>query len=149
MHEAPQKDGAAPASKDFRPILDRLVNARLLLAEAREMGIAELPEVKDVLTNFEKVGAREMLQERVTRDVKPDAKEVEQSYRETVRELKVRSVLFSRQTDANAFHAAVKKGGDFAALVKKAVADKKAKGDEEAQFVRVTQHAPADRRRSS
>ena len=142
MHEAPQKDGAAPASKDFRPILDRLVNARLLLGEAREMGIADLPEVKDVLTNFEKVGAREMLQERVMKDVKPDAKEVEQSYREAVRELKVRSVLFPRQTDANTFHTAVKAGGDFAALAKKAVADKKAKGDGEAQFVRVNNMAP-------
>jgi hypothetical protein len=98
--------------------------------------------VKQAVTNFEKVGAREMLQEHATQDVRPDAKEVEQRYREAVRELKVRSVLFSRQTDANAFHAAVKGGGDFPALVKKAVADKKAKGDEEAHFVRLSSMLP-------
>lgn len=141
MHET-QKDGGAPASKDFRPILDRLVNARLLIAEAREMGVADLPEVKKAVTNFEKVGARERVQEHATRDVRPDPKEVEESYKEMVRELKVRSVLFTRQSDAIAFHKAVKGGGDFVALVKKAVADKKAKGDEEAQFVRVTKMLP-------
>lgn len=142
MHEAPRKGGDSPAGRDFRPVLDRIVNARLLVAEAREMGIADLPEVKGAQTNFERVGAREMLQEHVIRDVRPDPKEVEAAYRKSVRELKVRSVLFAKQADAKAARDAVRKGGDFAALVKKAVADKKAKGDLEAQYVRVSSLLP-------
>jgi parvulin-like peptidyl-prolyl isomerase len=143
-HEAPmgKREKAGAAGMDFRPVLERLANVRLLIAEAREMGIGDLPEVKEAGAAFEKVGGREMLQAHATRDVKPDALEVEQRYRELVREPKVRSALFVALPDAEAFRAAVSKGGDFGALSKKAVEEKKAKADEVGAFVPTSKLLP-------
>ena len=67
--------------------------------------------------------------------MKADPAEVDRLYKEAVREWKVQSVLFVRESDAKAMAAQVKAGKSFDALATKAVADKSAKGNEPAQFV--------------
>jgi parvulin-like peptidyl-prolyl isomerase len=140
---AKRKEGEPGARMEFAPMLERLLNARLILTEARAMGIGELPQVKTATEDFERVTFREALQRRATEGTAPDAMEVEKAYRNATREWKVTSVLFKEEASASAFVAALKAGGDFLALAKQAEADGKAKVDPAKDFVRGDALLPA------
>lgn len=127
--------GKQAGAKNYQPILDRLVDARLLAREARQMGIAELPEHKEAVQGIRKNAGRELLQARVLKDVRPDPAEVDRIYKDTVREWKVRSILVPNRGDVDGFVALLKKGKKFEELAKQLVAAKKAKGGDEPQFV--------------
>lgn len=127
--------GREAGKKDFAPILDRLIDARLLAREARQMGIADLPEHKQAIEGMRATAGREILQARVLKDVKADPAEVDRLYKAAVREWKVRSVLVPNRDDANQLEKQLKAGGKFDELAAKLVAAKKAKGGGEAQFV--------------
>lgn len=137
-HES--RDPAAPASatkpeKEYTFALERLIQVRLITDEAQEMGMADLPEVKKALREFDERVLRLALEAQVTDGFKPNPTEVERIYRDLVRQWKVKSVLFEKEPDAKAFLEALKGGGDFDALGKQAVADKKAKGGGEGEWV--------------
>lgn len=121
--------------KDFGPILDRLIDARLLAREARQMGIAELPEYKEAVDGYRESTGRAILQARVLEKVRPDAAEVERLYRQAVREWKVRSVLIPNRDDARKFEAQVKSGKKFDDLASQFVAEKKAQGGADPQLL--------------
>ncbi|GEJ57076.1 peptidyl-prolyl cis-trans isomerase [Anaeromyxobacter diazotrophicus] len=128
-------DAKSAGKKDFAPLLDRMIDARLLVIEARAMGIPELPELKKAVAEHREQALREMVKAKVLAPVRPDQMAVERAYRETVKEWKVKSVLFPAEADAQAMSAAVAAGKSFDELAKKAVADKKAKGGEPAVFL--------------
>jgi parvulin-like peptidyl-prolyl isomerase len=94
---------ASGKGQDYGPLLDRLIGMRLIVLEARTMGIDELPEVKKAITEFRTSAIRNMVRLRVTADVKPDADTVERVYRDAVRQWKVESVLFPSEDQAKAF----------------------------------------------
>jgi parvulin-like peptidyl-prolyl isomerase len=119
--------------KDFTAILDRIIDARLLAREARQMGMADLPEFKASVEAYGKQLGLELLQGQAVQAIKADPAEVEAAYRQAVREWRVRSVLVSGEAVAKDFAAQARKGGKFQELAKKLVADKKAKGGEEPQ----------------
>jgi parvulin-like peptidyl-prolyl isomerase len=128
---------ASPASRpemDFTPALDRLIAARLLAQEAREV-LGDVPELRAQIDEFRASRLRAMLQRIAARGVKPDAVEVERLYRDAVREWKISSVLLDKEEDAKSFVGALRAGGRFEALARKSVAEKKGRGDGKAQFV--------------
>ena len=88
--------------QDPTAIVNRLVDAKLVVMEADAMGIDDLPEVKEGVKAAEESIGREMLKERVLADVQPDPAEVDRLYKEKVREWKLQSVLFAREDDAKA-----------------------------------------------
>lgn len=137
-HLARSPRAPAPAKRpdmDFLPALERLINARLFVQEAREMQLDEAPEFKAELEKFKESRLRTMLQEIATRGVKPDAAEVERLYRDAVREWKAASVLVDQEEDAKALVAALRSGGSFEALAKRLVAEKKGRGDGTSQWI--------------
>jgi hypothetical protein len=79
---------------DFSPILRRLINTRLIVAEAKSMGLAELPQVRSMVADHSRSTLMELLLEQQVRDVKADENEVEQLYKESVREWKIKSLDF-------------------------------------------------------
>jgi parvulin-like peptidyl-prolyl isomerase len=125
----------AAGKKDFRGILERMIEVRLLAAEAREMGIDELPEVKRQIEDFREATGQELLKARIVAGAKPDPAQVERLYRDAVREWKVQSVLFGGELDAKQHAPKLKAPKAFESLAKQLVADKKAKGAAEAQFL--------------
>jgi parvulin-like peptidyl-prolyl isomerase len=125
---------AKAGKRDFTPVLERLIDARLLVVEAREMGIADLPEHKEAMEAFKESAAREMLQARATKDAKADPAVVKKLYEDTVREWKVKSLLVTEAADAKSL-AAQKTVSAFDAAAAKLVADKKAKGSLEGEFL--------------
>jgi parvulin-like peptidyl-prolyl isomerase len=118
-------------------IVTRLVEIRLLVAEARSMGIDELPDVVLGINKAKDDQLRAVLQAQVLKDVKANPADAEKLFQEAVREWKVKSVLFYKESEAKAFVKAAR-GGDLArfdALAKKAIAEKKGRGGEQGQFV--------------
>ena len=131
-----QRAGAAQAGKqDATAVVNRLVDVRLVLLEARTMGIDELPEVKEAIDGIKARTSLEMLQAQATKSVKPDPAEVDRLFKDAVREWKLQSVLFVKEVDAKAMQKRLAQGGSFDALAKEAVAARQAKGGDVGDFV--------------
>jgi len=122
--------GEKAKSMDFSPTLDRVIDVRLLVLEAREMGLTEQPDYREAIEGYRASTLRTTLQEQAAAGARPDPAEVDRIYKGVVKQWKVRSVMFGKEEDAKAFRAAVAKGGSFDALAKAAVAEKKARGGE-------------------
>ncbi len=133
-HEERSEQTAAQ-KLDYASILDRLINVRLIVQEAHGMGIDELPEVTDTVSAYEKQLRRELLLQGAAKDARADPKEVEALYRDMIKEWKIRSVLFFQEEDAKNMLEDIKAGKNFEELAAKAVADKKAKGNEQEEFI--------------
>jgi parvulin-like peptidyl-prolyl isomerase len=123
-------------------LLRRLINTRLIIQEARRMGLDELKELKERTDVFSKVTLREELMERHVRKIKPDEKEVEKTYRESVKESKIKLIVFEKEEDANQMEGLLKGGKDFDEVLGKFLLDKKGKGDKEGKFLKNTALLP-------
>lgn len=135
-HEGRTAGEKQAAKVDFSEILKRLINVRLIVQEAREMGMDELPEVKATVSKYSKTAVRELLIEDMTKGVKADEAEVEKFRREMVREWKIKSVFFEKEEDAKKMEEGIKAGKSFEELVAKAVEDKTAKAQGEGGYVK-------------
>jgi hypothetical protein len=120
---------------DFTPALDRLITTRLIVLEAREMGLDQSESYRKTATDFEAARLRSALLDRGGRAAKPTPAAGERLYREAVREWKLKSILVKKEDAAKALAAELKAGGSFDALAKKWVAEKKAEGGGPAEFV--------------
>jgi parvulin-like peptidyl-prolyl isomerase len=124
-------------------LLDRLINGKLVLQEARNIGLDELPEVQRAERAFEEDTLRGMLYGFHVRNIlKPDPKEVEKRYRESVKEVKAVSVLFDREEDAKRMEADVKAGGKFEELAQKMISGKAAQGSVEGRYLKFSSLSP-------
>jgi hypothetical protein len=126
-HQANVKSEKQAGKKDFKEILDRLIGVRLIVQEAQAMGMDDIDSIKADLAQYPQTAMREQLQRRAVKGVKADPSEVKRLYRDAVREWKLESALFNTEEDAKALVAAAKAGQPFSALVRKAVAEKKAR----------------------
>ena len=133
---------AAGDKKKEDELLKRLINTRLIIQEARRMGLDELKELKERVDVFSRVTLRDELIERYVKDIKPDEKGVERAYRESIKELKIKSILFEKEEDAKAMEDALKGGKDFGETLRKFVADKKGKGSEEGNYLKEKEALP-------
>jgi parvulin-like peptidyl-prolyl isomerase len=117
-------------------LLRRLINTRLIIQEARRMGLDELKELKERVDVFAKVTLREELLAKHIRNIKPDEKEVEEIYRESIKEFKIKSILFEKEEDANQMEGLLRGGKDFDELLGKFLLDKKGRGSKEGEFLK-------------
>jgi len=117
-------------------LLRRLINLRLIVQEARRIGLDELPEVKNMVDVYSRVALRELLTERYLKDVMPDEKDVERLYKELTKEWKIKSVIFEKEDAAKKMEEEIKAGSDFDEVAKQVVADGTAKGGEEGKYLK-------------
>src|SRR3989304_6099099 len=124
-------------------LLDRLINARLVLQEARNIGLDELPEVRSAQKVFEEDTLRGMLYGYHVRNIRQaDRKEVEKRYREAGKEIKVTSVLFEKEERGKRLEAEVRAGGDFEELAQRMITAGEAKGSLEGQYLKFESLSP-------
>jgi parvulin-like peptidyl-prolyl isomerase len=117
-------------------LLRRLINTRLIIQEARRMGLDELKELKEHIDVFAKVELRDELTEKQIRNIKPDGKEVERIYREWTKEFKIKSIVFEKEEDANQMEGLLKSGKDFDEVSGKFLLDKNGRGSKEGNFLK-------------
>jgi len=136
-------DNATQSRPNPSQLLDRLINARLVLQEARNIGLDELPEVRSAEKTFGEDTLRGMLYGYHVRNIgKPDKKDVEKRYREAVKEVKVTSILFEKEEDGKRLEAEVSAGGDFDELVQRMITAGEAKGSLEGQYLKFESLSP-------
>ena len=116
-------------------LLRRLINTKLIIQEARKIGLDELPEAKNIVDVFSRVTLRELLAERQLKDIKADGREVEKFYRELVKEWKIKSVVFEKEDAARKMEEEIKGGKNFDEMAQKVVAEGTAKGGEESNYL--------------
>ena len=128
--------------EEISGLLKRLINTRLIIQEAKRMGLDELKELKERDDVFAKQTLRDELIDRQVRDIKPDEREVEKIYKESVKEFKIKSILFDKEEDAKQMEALLKAGKNFDETLKKFLSDGKGKGEEEASYLRSKELQP-------
>jgi len=110
-------------------LLDRLITVKLAVQEAATMGIDELPEIRKQVEVTSRQILREVLVERLVKDVKPDPAAVEKVFRDLVREWKTTSLLFQDETAAKRARKEIADGAAFKDAAARAVAVKAGKLD--------------------
>lgn len=134
-----KREGAQATTVDRKAelgVLQRLINTRLIVQEAKNIGLDKLAENAMMVDSFAKEALREELAEKVMAGAKVDEKEVEKIYQEAVREWKVSAVLCDKEDDANRFEADLKTGRDFVELAKAFKANGRAKQIEEGVYLK-------------
>jgi parvulin-like peptidyl-prolyl isomerase len=131
------RDLASAQGAKRSEVLRRLVNVRLIVQEAKRIGLDDLPEVKNMVDAFSKGTLREELMERQIKDIKVDDKEVENLYKESIKEWKISSVMFEKEETAKKIAEEIKAGKNFDELLKQLVAEQKAKGGEQGGYLKV------------
>jgi hypothetical protein len=118
--EDPGKAGHAP---DAGAVLRRLIEVKLIVQEARNIGLDEAPAVRNAVQVFENAQLKNFLLERQVAGItRPDPERVEKLYRSVVTRYRVSSAAFEKEEDAKSFDAAIRGGGTFDSLAKDAVA---------------------------
>ncbi len=131
------RDLALAQGANKSEVLRRLVNVRLIVQEAKRIGLDELPEIKNMVDAFSKVTLREELMERQVKDIKVDDKDVEKLYKESIKEWKISSVMVEKENDAKKMVEEIKGGKNFEELSKQFVMEKKAKPGEQGEYIKV------------
>jgi len=141
QERAPLQPGHAESPKTGKTsdseVLRRLINTRLIVQEARKIGIDELPEIKNMVDIFSRVTSRDLLIEKKLKEVKADEKDIERIYKELVREWKINSLEFQSEEAAKKVEEEIKAGGDFGEIAKRLIAEGAAKGGEEKNYIKV------------
>ena len=134
LHE--ESMGKKPTiSVDKSSILERIIDARLVLQEARNIGLDELPALKNGVRSFKNNTLRDLLFKSQVRNLKPDEKEVETIYKAAVKEVKVHPVIFANEEDAKTLEREVRNGGNFEESSKAMISAGKAEGKAEGEYV--------------
>ncbi|MBI5016351.1 MAG: peptidyl-prolyl cis-trans isomerase [Deltaproteobacteria bacterium] len=133
-HEDVQERKMAPKI-NVVDLVNRLVNVRLLLGEARTIGLDQLPEVRELVDAFAKGARRQLLLQELGKGASPDKEEADKIYRDAVKEYKIRSALFGKEEVAQEMEKDVAAGRDFNELVDEVIREGKAKGDQQGNFV--------------
>ncbi len=119
---------------DDLALLDRLITIKLIVQEATTMGLAEVPEIGKQVEVTSREILREVLIDRLVKDVVPDPAAVEKLFRESVREWKTTSLLFQNEAAAGRARTEIAGGAAFADVSARAVAAKMAKTDGDSTF---------------
>jgi hypothetical protein len=125
-----------PTPEEVKSVLKRLINTRLIIQEAKRMGLDQLREIQMQQEVFARVALREALMERCVKNIHADEKEVEKAYRASVKEYKVKSILFEKEEDARRMEQAIQAGKGFEETFKNAVSQEIAKAKDENHYYR-------------
>lgn len=120
-------------TEDFA-LLDRLITIRLIAQESATMGLDEVPEIRKQVEVSSREILREVLIERLVKGVVPDARAVEKLFRESVREWKTSSLLFTDEAAASRARKEIAGGVAFAEVAARAVKAKTARADDDSAY---------------
>lgn len=137
VHEKMTKENQAPAKQSFLETLQRLINVKLIVMEARNIELDKLPEIKDEVAKNAEMQLRQVLFMDSVKDLKPDEKALDKIYKEMIKEWKLKSIMFHKEKDAKQFMEDLKAGKSFEELREKAIKEGKGEkaGQNEEMFV--------------
>ena len=134
---AAQPKGKKAGHIDFSDIMQRLINTRLIVLEAKNMGLDELPEIKDALDAYSKQALRELLLEDYVKDTTADENVVEERYKAMVKEFKLKSLRLKTEDAAKQVQTQLKAGVSFDDVLQKALDWGFGEADNQAEYVKI------------
>jgi hypothetical protein len=129
IHQEVDKGATPTKKKDYADLLDRVITTKLIVHEARNIGLDELPEVVE---NIETMSADLLISEVMSRklaEVEPDPDDVSELYEMMSRELLMATVNLQKEEDALSFKEQVDSGEDFEVVAKRFSEEGKAEFD--------------------
>ncbi len=135
-HEERQETGSGKVKMSFSEPLKRLINVRLIVQEAQNIGLDELPEFKKSMETFADATLIQMFIQDLVKDVTVDDREIEPAYRDMIREWKIKSIMFDKKEDARKAADAIKAGKRYEDVAAAALKAGTAHGSGEATYVK-------------
>jgi hypothetical protein len=126
---AGRTDGETPIKKNFVSLLDRLLTTKLIIQEARNIGLDELPAVAARIDQFAWDLLVNNLMSRELESVEADPADVDRLYQRMSREFLLTTVQFENAEDALAFEEQYAAEGDFTTLAMRFFEEGKATGE--------------------
>jgi hypothetical protein len=124
------EEGSMPTKKkDYADLLDRVITTKLIIHEARNIGLDELPEVAENIDTVSTDLLISKLMSQELADVEPDPGDVNELYEMMARELLMSMVKLPKEADALSFKEQVDSGEDFEAVAKRFAEEGKAEFD--------------------
>lgn len=103
---------------DYAGILNRLIDKKLFLLEARNIGFDKLPEVTESIDRNSRKIMAQMLVRQEVKNIQVDEEEVERQYKEAVKEFKVTGVIFENESNAKKVLEKLEAGNNFDDIMK-------------------------------
>jgi hypothetical protein len=126
---AGRAEEATGVKKDYASLLERIVTRRLIVQEARNIGLDELSGIASQIDAFSTKLLLSRLMAQQLKTVEPDPAEVDELYRRMSREFLLTTLQFGNEEDAVAFAEECQSGDDFDALAGPFVEDGRAEGE--------------------
>jgi hypothetical protein len=117
------------ARKNYAKLLDRVITTKLIVHEARNIGLDELPAIA---SQIEEVSVKLLfgsLMSSQLETVEADPVEVDALYRRLSREFLLTALTFKREEDALAFEQEYKADGDFNPIARRFIEKGRADGE--------------------
>ena len=143
LHSGVSEPAVKVQKPDPSALLQRIINARLIVQEARRIGLEQLPDVKDRVETY-RLGLLKsgLIQKQMTDITAPDPARVDRIYRDATRQVRIDSLIFGKEEDAREFAATAGSGADFDAIAGGAIAAGKARGGQGAQLMKASELLP-------
>ena len=135
-HEQEGSGDKTAGKISYQDILDRLLTLRLIVHEARTIGLDDLPEAKAMIEADRQQYLLTLLQNHMVEHVKPDDKEVDAFYKDYAIEYKINSALFEKEENAKKAAEEIKGGKDFNETIKKYIESHQARGMAEEKYLK-------------
>jgi len=137
------RPGAKTAGRiDYSKIINRMINTRLIVLEARNIGLDALTEIRKMVADSSRETLIKLLLEGYVKDIKPGQDEVEKIYQEMVKEWQISSVRFKTEKLARNFEEKIKGGNNFEEAVKNVLDEGTAEEGKVGQYLKDEDLAP-------
>jgi peptidyl-prolyl cis-trans isomerase C len=136
--------GASTGRMSASDLLERIITKRLIKAEAENIGLDELPGMKENVKAFSKEHLRDMLLKRHLEELNlhADEGEVEKAYEGEMKEVKLKSIMLEKKEDAEEVLKRVEAGSDFDEVADELVEGGTVKAAESERYVKVKELLP-------
>ncbi len=136
-------DSEVPQSQSLTRMLDRLIAIKLVKLEALSIGFERMPAIQKQIENFALKTLIQQLLARQIENLQPDAELVDELYRQMALEVKTLTYRFQEKVDAELLLEGLQSGEDFKTLAAKMLADGKAEGGEDGEYLRLNELFPS------
>lgn len=117
IHERAGESDRPSGQPDLRGVLDRLVTVRLVVQEARRIGLAELPEFRREMDSFRLETLERLLLERQVRRIeRPSPASIERRRRRIVGQAKISAIALREEPAARKAIERLRRGEPFEAV---------------------------------
>ncbi len=112
-------EGSKAPKKDYADLLDRVITTKLIVHEARNIGLDELPEIVQAIETMSTDLLMSKLMSQQLADVEPDPGDVSELYEKMSREFLISTVKLQQEADALSFKERIDSGEDFELVAKR------------------------------